>query len=371
MIDIISIVPYFVTVANPNSNTKLGFIRIFRLFRMLRLNRSAADLVDLVNKTIYHSKDALYILGFYATILVIFFGALEYQFESGTFTVTPAYPNGVYLRNLGIGRGSVISQFDSIPTSIYWAIITATTVGYGDVFPVTLGGRAAAASLAVLGLMVLALPISVIGSNFNKQCEVYTEALSRNKVKKKLRKRYRQATSRKSKLLKAFKTYSGMGGSMRLDPPEQLQSVSNGGDLEIPVITSPPRPHAIHFSDFSITNGDVSSTSATVSSPSTTTIEVKEVVLENAPSKDNDNDNVKPMDLLEVTETEIGKMSKEELHLLVTKALNAYREVHGKYRDVEVFAKRICDATRVSTSTTSSKSNAINNVAPSAVSFWF
>lgn len=61
-----------------------------------------------------------------------------------------------------------ISPFQSIPGSIWWVIVTLTTVGYGDVFPVTYYGQMVGLATQLLGVITLALPLSIIGSNFHE-----------------------------------------------------------------------------------------------------------------------------------------------------------------------------------------------------------
>lgn len=84
---------------------------------------------------------------------------------------------------LGTRRGgpdalSACSQavcFGTIPSCMWWSLTTMTTVGYGDCFPITLPGKAAAVFAMVLGIVVLALPITVLGSNFQRMVEMYDE----------------------------------------------------------------------------------------------------------------------------------------------------------------------------------------------------
>lgn len=61
------------------------------------------------------------------------------------------------------------SPFSSIPASFWWCMVTLMTVGYGDQYPVTNPGRVVAAAAMVVSIFILALPITVIGTNFNHQ----------------------------------------------------------------------------------------------------------------------------------------------------------------------------------------------------------
>ena len=61
--------------------------------------------------------------------------------------------------------------FTSIPTAIYWAIVTLTTVGYGDVYPITVGGRIFTFFILLIGLGIVAIPTGIISSSLTKVVE--------------------------------------------------------------------------------------------------------------------------------------------------------------------------------------------------------
>merc|ERR1719231_181450 len=71
------------------------------------------------------------------------------------------------------------SPFNSIPASFYWAAVTMTTVGYGDVYPTTTAGQFVASLTMMVGILILALPITVIGTYFAAE---YEEYLRRQKI---------------------------------------------------------------------------------------------------------------------------------------------------------------------------------------------
>ena len=67
-------------------------------------------------------------------------------------------------------------KFSNIPQAMWWSIITLTTVGYGDVFPVTLGGRFLAGLIAIMGIGLFALPAGILGSGFVEEIRRGREA---------------------------------------------------------------------------------------------------------------------------------------------------------------------------------------------------
>ena len=68
-----------------------------------------------------------------------------------------------------------VCQFRSIPSTFWWAIVTMTTVGYGDAVPVTVAGKVVAGATMICGIIVIALPISVLGNNFTKLMQQFAD----------------------------------------------------------------------------------------------------------------------------------------------------------------------------------------------------
>ncbi|KAI4902972.1 hypothetical protein NFI96_000537 [Prochilodus magdalenae] len=159
MIDIVSIMPYFITVitelmanqeeedAAANQNMSLATLRVIRLvrvFRIFKLSRHSKGL-QILGQTLKASMRELGLLIFFLFIGVILFSSAIYFAEVDE-------PE---------------TQFVSIPEGFWWAVVTMTTVGYGDMCPVTLGGKMVGILCAIAGVLTIALPVPVIVSNFN------------------------------------------------------------------------------------------------------------------------------------------------------------------------------------------------------------
>lgn len=165
VIDLIAIIPYFVTTASQAStestdeaaNQKgisLAFIRVVRLvrvFRIFKLSRHSTGL-QILGQTLKSSFRELGLLLFFVLIGVVLFSSAVYFAENqGENPLEGKQPQ---------------TYFKSIPDAFWWAIVTMTTVGYGDMHPVTVQGKVVGSVCAMSGILCLALPVPVIVSNF-------------------------------------------------------------------------------------------------------------------------------------------------------------------------------------------------------------
>ncbi|XP_043932371.1 potassium voltage-gated channel subfamily A member 10 [Protopterus annectens] len=156
IIDIVSIIPYFVTLITelikqqaPNGQQTMSLailriIRLVRVFRIFKLSRHSKGL-QILGQTLKASMRELGLLIFFLFIGVILFSS------------------AVYFAEVDEPK----SQFTSIPDGFWWAVVTMTTVGYGDMCPITLGGKMVGTLCAIAGVLTIALPVPVIVSNFN------------------------------------------------------------------------------------------------------------------------------------------------------------------------------------------------------------
>lgn len=185
IIDLVAILPfYFLFVSTGGAS--LTIFRILRLGRVLRITKAGKNnsgFIILIN-TIKRSGDVLLMMLFYVLLCVIVIAALVFQFEKGSFRVTKEYPNGAYYRPSVDMHGEEVSPYISLWVTIYWSIVTGTTLGYGDLYPTTLGGRLISCFWIFCGVLILGLPISVIGSNFGVEFEIYKKLLNEKKKRK-------------------------------------------------------------------------------------------------------------------------------------------------------------------------------------------
>ena len=139
VIDLISIVPTFISplFSGTSSLRVVRAVRLLRIFRILKLSRFTAE-----SQALAHSLKASYykitIFLFFVVLMMVMAGTLMYVIEGGE--------NG----------------FTSIPASIYWAIVTTTTVGYGDVIPATDFGKILSSMMMILGYAIIAVPTGII-----------------------------------------------------------------------------------------------------------------------------------------------------------------------------------------------------------------
>jgi len=139
IVDLLAILPFYLA-----SSVDLRSLRIFRLFRMLRILKLLrySDAIMRLLRALYQIKDELVIFGI-ATLMMLFLAAVGiYHFEHA------AQPE----------------VFSNVFDCLWWAVATLTTVGYGDVYPITIGGRLFTFLILMLGLGLVAVPTGLISS---------------------------------------------------------------------------------------------------------------------------------------------------------------------------------------------------------------
>lgn len=143
LIDFIAILPFYLPFIFPFDLRIVRILRLFRLLRIFKLGRYSKSLKTISN-VLRETKSELAITLFVAFILLVFSSTLMYYLESD---VQP-------------------ENFASIGHSFWWAIATLTTVGYGDVYPITAMGKVLGAITALIGIGFVALPTGIISSAF-------------------------------------------------------------------------------------------------------------------------------------------------------------------------------------------------------------
>jgi len=153
IIDLLAIAPFFLEVFLHHL-FDLRFMRVFRLLRLLKLTRYTGA-TNSLSKVIVREWPVMAASAFIMLLLVVMTASLGYLFEH------EAQPE----------------KFENIPQSIYWAVITLASVGYGDISPITPAGRAMTIVLAFIGIGIFAIPAALLSSAFSDQLKMDREAL--------------------------------------------------------------------------------------------------------------------------------------------------------------------------------------------------
>ncbi|KJE97297.1 shaker cognate l-PA [Capsaspora owczarzaki ATCC 30864] len=175
IIDLLAILPYFVDIILTATvgESQVGaatIIRILRLFRVMRLFKMSSKLeqLRLVIIAISRSREGILLLLLLVVMSQVVFGSCMYYAETSVCTVDDVSKQWTCSFN----GNQYETPYQNIPAAFWWCIVTITTVGYGDQFPVTPGGKIVASITMLCGLLVIAFPVTMIGSNLN---EVYAE----------------------------------------------------------------------------------------------------------------------------------------------------------------------------------------------------
>ncbi|KAE8296126.1 Potassium voltage-gated channel subfamily D member 2 Voltage-gated potassium channel subunit Kv4.2 [Larimichthys crocea] len=148
VIDVVAIMPYYIgLVMTDNDQVSGAFVtlRVFRVFRIFKFSRHSAGL-RILGYTLKSCASELGFLLFSLTMAIIIFATVMFYAE----------------------KGSTASKFTSIPAAFWYTIVTMTTLGYGDMVPKTIVGKVFGSICSLSGVLVIALPVPVIVSNFSR-----------------------------------------------------------------------------------------------------------------------------------------------------------------------------------------------------------
>ncbi len=149
VVDLLAILPFYLQVLIPGLD--LRFVRALRLFRIFRVFRAGklAEAIRILSAVVRNRREEI-LASFVIILIVVVLAA-----------------NVMYL----LEHRAQPKNFASVPAAMWWAIVTVTTIGYGDVVPVTPLGRILGAIMALLGIIMLAMPVGIMGSGFLEEVE--------------------------------------------------------------------------------------------------------------------------------------------------------------------------------------------------------
>jgi voltage-gated potassium channel len=145
VVDLLSILPTYLGlfISGTKPLTVIRALRFLRIFRILELSNFTMG-ADTIIKALYASRHKIVVFIISMLTIVIILGAIMFSIESPE------------------------AGFTSIPRSIYWAIITITTVGYGDIAPMTPAGQALASIIMLIGYSIIAVPTGIVSAEIVK-----------------------------------------------------------------------------------------------------------------------------------------------------------------------------------------------------------
>ncbi|XP_063164604.1 potassium voltage-gated channel subfamily C member 2 isoform X4 [Candoia aspera] len=179
IIDFVAILPFYLEVGLSGLSSKaakdvLGFLRVVRFVRILRIFKLTRHFVGLrvLGHTLRASTNEFLLLIIFLALGVLIFATMIYYAER-----IGAKPNDP--------SASEHTEFKNIPIGFWWAVVTMTTLGYGDMYPKTWSGMLVGALCALAGVLTIAMPVPVIVNNFGMY---YSLAMAKQKLPRKRKK---------------------------------------------------------------------------------------------------------------------------------------------------------------------------------------
>jgi voltage-gated potassium channel len=152
IVDLLAVLPFYLPLTFA---LDLRVIRLLRLFRFLRLIKIArySEALRLITRVVRSKREELMLVVFICVLLLVFSSTLLFYVEHD------AQPK----------------VFSSIPASLWWGVITVTTVGYGDIYPITVPGKVIASVFALIGIALFALPAGILAGGFAEEVRTKKE----------------------------------------------------------------------------------------------------------------------------------------------------------------------------------------------------
>ena len=153
IIDLVAIIPLFFPIFFPTDFALLRGFRLLSIFKLVRYARRSTSLA-LLRRVVVKKKEIFTIMIFFLIFVILFSSTIMYLVENH------AQPD----------------KFSSIPAAIWWAMMTVTTVGYGDIYPITPLGQTIGSIITLAGVLLLALPSAILASGFIEERQKDREA---------------------------------------------------------------------------------------------------------------------------------------------------------------------------------------------------
>jgi len=244
LVDLVALLPFYLQLMIPLSLSSIQVIRTIRLVRVLRILRLGVKFgrLRIIGQSISECSDMLIVSCAIGAVVIVIFSTLIYFTEHGNYIpelhiyarkqdincvdLTAAdtsvwYPNGTLIEKCQYFP----SPFESIPASFWWCVVTLMTVGYGDNVPVTTWGRLVGGLLMVVSVLLLALPISVIGTEFTRQWLDYKTDSQFEKDKKVIAPRFQNLVKITKAQLKAAQETQQEMRTRQMALDDKLQTI--------------------------------------------------------------------------------------------------------------------------------------------------
>jgi hypothetical protein len=214
LMDLVAIVPYFINFvlvdAHVNVNV-ISVIRVIRIFRVFKLSRHSTP-IKLMTQALANSLDILYLAVVFLSVALMVSSSCVYYAERGSWdNIRRQWIRCIETDPFTDKCSSYqISPFQSIVHSIWWSLTTLTTVGYGDSYPITAWGKLVGGVTMLCGVLVIALPASLLGQKFEIEYQKHRDKERlRMQEREKLRLQQEATETKAEEIINKIVTTSG------------------------------------------------------------------------------------------------------------------------------------------------------------------